>query len=98
MHCMWYCGRITLGGKRWIIIDNSWDGTPDGRGILGGTLAITADNGEQFTLTGNMFLADPDTINAMCTGGRIGMRGEQRETFSVAGIEGFVKQRELFLN
>jgi len=96
-HCMHYVGRIVIRGKKWIILDNSWEGKPDGSGYLGGTLQLTGIDGVTITLTGNMFLVDPETVDAMCTGGNIRRRNDQRETFAIAGVDGFVQQRPLFL-
>lgn len=87
-HCMAWCGRIVIGGRKKMIQDNSWDGKPDGSGYLGGPLTITGDDGVVVELTGNMFTVDMDTVDQMCAA---------RETFAIAGVEGFVKQRELFL-
>lgn len=88
-HCMHWVGRIVIGGKKWMILDNSWDGEPDGSGYLGGTMTLTGDDGISVLLTGNMFLVETGTVDRMCAA---------RETFAITpNIEGFTKQRELFL-
>lgn len=87
-HCMVWVGRIKINGVWYLILDNSWEGKPDGTGYLGGTLAITGDDGVVVNLTGNMFLVSTSICDRMCNAG---------ETIAIASsIEGFVMQRQLF--
>lgn len=88
-HCMHWVGRIKINGTWWLILDNSWEGRPDGSGYLGGTMTLTGDDGVAVQLTGNMFIVSLDTCDRMCAA---------KETIALApSVEGFTKQRELFL-
>lgn len=87
-HCAGWSGRFTLrGGTRVLRYDNSWDGSEDGRGYLGGNVTVQGANGE-IKLNGNQFLVPLEIVDRMC---------QAKETYAMAGPKGFTKRRELFL-
>lgn len=83
-HCAGFTGRFTLpNGTKTLRYDNSWGG------YLGSAITVQGKNGP-IELNGDQFLVPLNIVRRIITSGR--------ETYSFAGINGYTKRRELFLN